>query len=152
MATTVVNTDKVNGGDMILLANTGTDAVPVWKMVLCNINLSLQRQLNTTDDSSKCGKDVTPTTEDGSCQFEGFILKAGLTDIYGMTELHSLVSQKQVIKWRIAPKNGVTQTNLPIYDFPGFISSIQDQYNNNEKAKTTFTITASDNTVFTVGV
>jgi len=148
---TVVNTDKVNGGDMVLLADTSTTDTPAFKMVLCNLNLSLQRQLNTTDDSSKCGKDVTPADEDTSAQFEGFILKAGITDIYGIADLHNLVTQKKKIKWRIAPKDGVTQTDLPIYDFTGFISNIQDQYNNNEKAKTTFTITGDDGVTFTTG-
>ena len=149
---TVVNTDKVNGGDMILLADTSATSTPAYKMVLCNLNLSLQRQINTTDDSSKCGKDVTPTDEDTSCQFEGQILKAGLTDVYGIADLHALVSAKKKIKWRIAPKDGVSQTGLPIYDFTGFISSIQDQYDNNAKATTTFTITGDDGVTFTTGV
>ena len=148
---TVVNTDKVNGGDMVLLADTSATSTPAYKMVLCNLNLSLQRQVNTQDDSSKCGKDVTQIDEDTSCQFEGQILKAGLSDIFGIADLHNLVSQKKKIKWRIAPKDGATATGLPIYDFAGFISSIQDQYNNNAKATTTFTITGDEGVIFTTG-
>ncbi|SEA59120.1 hypothetical protein SAMN05192529_13126 [Arachidicoccus rhizosphaerae] len=133
--------NKVDGSVLVLLGKRVGDSN--WLPILCQTELSLGRQLNTIDASSKCGKDIAIDEEDGTVTMTGFMIKANVTDVMTTKDLEDLYKTKDEADYMIGVVNPTDQAGLTTYRFSGIITAKNLDMNNNEKGKASITITTT---------
>lgn len=112
-----------------------------WKLAVCGTDLSFSGSTETQDASSKCGTSSTPGNASWTMSGSGIAkVDANPTTEVSAEDFLAIWEGKEVKEWLITD-----DTDAPtIYRRgSGFLSSIEETYNNGDVARFTFTITGT---------
>jgi hypothetical protein len=115
---------KVAGGTMLLFIDP-TGGV-TYDTVVCLTSVGKSDSVTVVDAASACGPDKSPGTLELSYSFEGQHLQDPTSNRISGTDLRTLLRNKTIIGWKIAPETPVTGDEIE--EGTGFLSELSSTY------------------------
>jgi hypothetical protein len=115
---------KINGTDMLLfISEDGVD----YNTVICLTANGITRTTSEIDAKTKCGPDKLPGTQENAVTFEGQCMADPSGTTTSVADLVDYWTNKTTIYWKLAV--AVPVTGDPVYTGTGFISKLDETYN-----------------------
>jgi hypothetical protein len=136
---------KELGGNYLVFINTNTSGTgdPVWKIAMCQTDLTVTRPKTTVNADSKSGSDTRIQPGSETVSFGAQILQEDATQPQHLTryDLGQLFNAGQPVEFKIGPKGETAEEDGKIiYEFTGNITNLADTYSNGDIATTTIDV------------
>ncbi len=132
---------KINGKDVLLFIDS-TGAGSTYDTVVCLTSTGINRTTGVESSASRCGVDSGPGDQTTTIPFAGFVVYEAETGEMANSDMNTLWKNSTEIAWKIstaAPVTGdVVQTGK------GWISELNETYDQNGRASFTGTIQSGD--------